>query len=116
VMTTSTASSAMASMSGMSGMSLGPRGCSMPMMFKAGFNVSSLTPETCSNTTSELFTFNANASQGWVALNLVNAGAISRLSVSLDGHSMFVYAADGLFVNVQEVNVGFPIMCHEPRR
>jgi hypothetical protein len=38
-------------------------------------------------------------------LNLVNAGSVSRLSVSQDGYSMFVYAADGLFVRLQEVKV-----------
>ncbi|KAK5078743.1 hypothetical protein LTR51_000934 [Lithohypha guttulata] len=103
---TSTSTSPMASMSGMADMSnLGPKGCSMQMMFKPGFNASSLPPETCSNTTSELFMFNADASQGWVAFHLVNAAAVSRLSVSLDGHSMLVYAADGLYVEPQEVKV-----------
>lgn len=77
------------------------------MMFKPGFNASSLPPETCSNTTSELFMFNVDASQGWTAFHLVNAAAVSRLSVSLDGHSMFVYAADGLYVKPQEVKVSF---------
>lgn len=51
--------------------------------------------------------FNADASQGWVAFHLVNAAAVSRLSVSLDGHSMLVYAADGLYVEPQEVKVSF---------
>ncbi|KIV94133.1 hypothetical protein, variant 2 [Exophiala mesophila] len=86
-------------------MTLGPRGCSPPMMFRPGFNASSLPLETCTNTTSELFTFTADASRGWTALHLVNAGAVSRLSVSLDGHSMFVYEADGLYVTLQEVQV-----------
>lgn len=45
--------------------------------------------------------------QGWLALNLVNAGAVSKLAVSLDSHSMFVYAADGLFTAMQEVKVSF---------
>jgi len=49
--------------------------------------------------------FDVDASQGWAAVHLVNAGAVSRLSVSLDGHSMFVYAADGLYVEPQEVQV-----------
>merc|ERR1712000_188033 len=103
---TMTSTSPMATMSGMADMSsLGPKGCSMQMMFKPGFNASSLPPETCSNTTSELFMFNVDASQGWTAFHLVNAAAVSRLSVSLDGHSMFVYAADGLYVKPQEVKV-----------
>ena len=84
---------------------LSPRGCMPPMMFKPGFNVSSLPPETCENTTSPLLTIPADQSKGWLALNLVNSGAVSALSVSLDAHTMFVYAADGLFVELQEVNV-----------
>ncbi len=77
------------------------------MMFRPGYNVSSLPPRTCSNTTSPLLTIVANHMQGWLALNLVNAGAVSKLAVSLDSHSIFVYAADGLFTAVQEVKVSF---------
>ncbi|KIW52028.1 hypothetical protein, variant 6 [Exophiala xenobiotica] len=103
---TNTSTSSMATVSGIADMSsLGPKGCSMQMMFKPGFNASSLPPEICSNTTSEQFMFDVDASQGWAAVHLVNAGAVSRLSVSLDGHSMFVYAADGLYVEPQEVQV-----------
>ncbi|KAJ5318538.1 CAZyme family AA1 [Penicillium atrosanguineum] len=65
----------------------------------------SLPPETCTNTSSSLLTIPANHTRGWIALNLVNSGAVSKLSVSLDGHSMFVYAADGLYVEMQEVEV-----------
>merc|ERR1712000_93630 len=91
---------------GMSGMdSLGPRGCMPPMMFKPGFNMSSLPPETCTNTSSSLLSISADPSRGWLALNLVNSGAVSALRVSLDNHSMFVYAADGLYTRLQDVNV-----------
>jgi hypothetical protein len=83
--------------------SLSPRGCTPPMMFKPGFNTSSLPAETCTNTTSALLTIPANHTLGWLALNLVNSGAVSALRVSLDAHSMFVYAADGLYVQLQEV-------------
>ncbi|KAJ6105299.1 hypothetical protein N7523_010109 [Penicillium sp. IBT 18751x] len=86
-------------------MALGLRGCTPPMMFRSGYNVSSLPPETCMNTTSPQLTITANASQGWLALNLANSGAVSALRVSLDSHSMHVYAADGLYVNTQEVKV-----------
>jgi len=103
----------MSSMSTMLGMapgmdSLTPRGCMPPMMFKPGFNISSLPPESCTNTTSELLTIPANKTQGWLALNLVNAGSVSKLGVSLDAHSMYVYASDGLFVALQEVKVRIP--------
>ena len=86
--------------------SLGPRGCMPPMMFKPGFDASSLPPETCTNTSSPLLSIPANHTNGWLALNLVNSGAVSRLRVSLDAHTMFVYAADGLYVEMQEVKVG----------
>ncbi|KAJ0414301.1 hypothetical protein BJY00DRAFT_321107 [Aspergillus carlsbadensis] len=61
-------------------MGLGPRGCMPPMMFKPGYNITSLPAETCVNTTSQ-----------------------PNLQVSLDSHSMYVYAVDGLYVNLQEV-------------
>ncbi|KAJ8097160.1 multicopper oxidase-domain-containing protein [Lipomyces tetrasporus] len=97
--------SSMSSMSTMSDMTLNARGCTPPMMYRSGFNISSLPTETCTNTSSSLLTIPADPSRGWLALNLVNAGSVSRLSVSLDAHSMFVYAADGLFVDLQEVKV-----------
>ncbi|EON65842.1 hypothetical protein W97_05084 [Coniosporium apollinis CBS 100218] len=105
VMSTMMPMSSMSSMSDMGSSPLGPHGCTPPMMFKPGYNLTSLPPETCTNTTSSLLTIPANYSQGWLALNLVNAASVSRMSVSVDAHSMFVYAADGLFVALQEVKV-----------
>jgi Multicopper oxidase len=98
------------SMSGMSGMSgnmgpLDPRGCSPVMMFRPGYNMDSLPSSTCTNTTSDLLRIPANTTQGWLSLNLVNAASVAKMSVSLDGHSMYVYGADGLFVALQEVQV-----------
>lgn len=61
---------------------------------------------TCTNNSSPLLSIPADPTRGWLALNLVNSGAVSKLCVSLDGHSMFVYAADGLYVQLQEVKVG----------
>ncbi|KAL1582258.1 hypothetical protein WHR41_09127 [Cladosporium halotolerans] len=86
-------------------MSLGPRGCMPPTMFRPGFNASDLPPETCTETMAPLLTIPANFSSGWLALNLVNAGSTTKLTVSLDSHTMYVYAADGLFVKMQEVEV-----------
>lgn len=80
-------------------------------MFNPGYNASSLPPDTCTNTTSSLLNISANSNTGWLALNLVNSGAVSALRVSLDGHSMFVYAADGSFVQLQEVKVNFFWLC-----
>ncbi|KAK3115344.1 hypothetical protein LTR53_005429 [Teratosphaeriaceae sp. CCFEE 6253] len=84
---------------------LGPRGCTPPGMFRPGYDIGSLLPETCVNTSSSLLTIKADHAQGWLFLHLVNAGATTKLSVSLDAHTMFVYAADGLFVEMQEVKV-----------
>lgn len=85
---------------------LGPRGCTPPEMFRPGYDINSLLLETCANTTSSSPTIKADDAQGWLFLHLVNAGATTKLSVSLDAHTMFVYAADGLFVEMQEVKVG----------
>lgn len=41
---------------------------------------------------------------GWLSI-LSMPGAVSKLAVSLDSHSMFVYAADGLFTELQEIKV-----------
>lgn len=108
-MSTMTSTPPMSTMSPMSSMqamtTLNARGCTPPMMFKLGFNVSSLPPEKCANTTSTQLTIPANSTQGWLALNLVNSGSVSKLGVSLDAHSMYIYAADGLYVTLQEVKV-----------
>lgn len=86
-------------------MARGPRSCTPPMMFRPGYNISSLPPETCTNPTSPQLTIPANALQGRLALNLVNSGVVSALRVSLDSYLMYVYAADGLYVTLQEVKI-----------
>jgi len=108
--------STMASMSQMASSmpmptSLNARGCAPPMMFKPGYNLSSLPPESCTNTSAPLYTIQANDTDGWLALNLLNAGSVSKLAVSLDSHSMYVYAADGLYVTLQEIkaSIQFPL-------
>ncbi len=75
------------------------------MMFKPGYNIDSLPASTCTNTTSDLLRILANMTQGWLSLNLVNAASVAKISVSLDGHSMYVYAADGLYVALQKAEV-----------
>ncbi|KAI9680058.1 MAG: hypothetical protein M1817_005074 [Caeruleum heppii] len=84
---------------------LSPRGCSAPMMFRSGFDAKSLPPESCLPTTTEYLTIQANQTQGWLALNLVNSGSVSKLSISLDAHSFYVYAADGLYTELREAKV-----------
>lgn len=74
-------------------------------MFRHGYNASDLPPDTCTNALLPLLTISANQTQGWLALNLVNSGMFIMLYVSLDAHTIFVYAADGVYVQMQEVNV-----------
>ncbi|KAK3669153.1 hypothetical protein LTR78_010966 [Recurvomyces mirabilis] len=90
---------------GMEMSSLNALGCTPPMMFNPGYSIDSLPPVTCTNTTAALLTITKIRSQGWLALHLVNAAATSKLQVSLDAHTMFVFAADGLYVEMQEVKV-----------
>ena len=103
---TTMSSNAMASAgSSMPMTGLSPRGCTPTMMFRQGLNSSSLPLDTCANSTSTLLNIPANTTEGWLALNLVNSGGVSMLRVSLDSHSMYVYMADGLYVDVQNVKV-----------
>lgn len=81
------------------------RGCTPPNMFNPGYSLDDLPTPTCVNTTAALLVIPANDTNGWLALHLVNAGSVAKLSVSLDSHAMYVYEADGLFVNLQEVKV-----------
>lgn len=96
--------------------SLNALGCTPPMMFKPGYSINSLAPVTCTNTTSPLLTIPADYSQGWLALHLVNAAATSKLQVSIDAHSMYVFAADGLYVEMQEIKVVILSLQHAFRR
>ena len=91
-------------------MALSPRGCGQPMQFKAGYNASYLNPETCTNTSTPLEVIYTNGAE-WMAFHLVNAGVTAQLSFSFDHHDMWVYAADGLYVELQNVQV-LSVMIH----
>ncbi|CAE6471189.1 unnamed protein product [Rhizoctonia solani] len=52
-----------------------------------------------SNTTFEVFT--VKKSNGWVAFNLLNSGALWDLRVSIDSHKMYFFAADGHYTKIQ---------------
>lgn len=93
---------------GMEMSSLNALGCTPPMMFNPGYSIDSLPQVTCSNTTAPLLTIPVMRSHGWLALHLVNAAATSKMQVSLDAHTMFVFAADGVYVEMQEVKVATP--------
>lgn len=85
-------------------MGLSPRGCSQPMMFKEGYDASYLNPEVCVNTSTPLETIYTNGAS-WISFNIVNAAVVTGLSFSLDSHSLWVFAADGPYVEPQKVEV-----------
>ena len=76
---------------------LSPQGC-----VSAGVNNVQTSNETCVNTTSSLTLIPVDASQEWAALNIVNTGSVSALSFSIDSHSMWIYAVDGVYVSPRE--------------
>lgn len=86
---------------------LNARGCMPPMQFNPGYSIDDLPSVTCTNTSAPRLMIPAKVSSGWLSLHLVNAGATAKLRVSVDAHTMFVYAADGVFVQMQEVEVSF---------
>ena len=78
----------------------------MNTMLGPGFNnTRSLPPQACSNTPSGLAVIHVDEANGWVVLHLANTGLLSDLAFSIDGHSMIVYAADGLYVELSEIQV-----------
>ncbi|KAK0615537.1 Laccase abr2 [Lasiodiplodia hormozganensis] len=110
-MTTDTMATEMASMDNMrrramEGSSMADMCMSMASTTTAAASAAAMSPmasSTCTNMTAPLLAINANYTRGWLALNMVNGGSITKLSVSLDSHSMHVYAADGFYVKPQEV-------------
>jgi FtsP/CotA-like multicopper oxidase with cupredoxin domain len=49
-------------------------------------------------------TFSVNAAAGWAAITFINTGGISGLEISIDSHKMYVYAADGRYIEPQLVD------------
>ncbi|KAB5589622.1 Multicopper oxidase [Ceratobasidium theobromae] len=88
-----------------------PKGCMSPN--NTLFNIfSGAKPELaspkvfyeCENTTTSLQHWVINKHDKWVAFNLLNSGSIWDLRISIDSHDLYVYAADGSFVNIKKVN------------
>ncbi|KAF8680927.1 multicopper oxidase family [Rhizoctonia solani] len=55
----------------------------------------------CTNSNTSFEVFSAKQSDGWVAFNLLNSGALWDLRVSIDSHKMYFFAADGHYTKVQ---------------
>jgi FtsP/CotA-like multicopper oxidase with cupredoxin domain len=59
----------------------------------------------CIDTNTPLHVISVKQSDGWAYLALVNLGGTDQLKFSIDGHKMYVFAADGNFHFPQEVDV-----------
>ncbi|CAE6431489.1 unnamed protein product, partial [Rhizoctonia solani] len=55
----------------------------------------------CTNSDTSFEVFSVKQSDGWVAFNLLNSGALWDLRVSIDSHKMYFFAADGHYTKVQ---------------
>ncbi|KAG8738252.1 hypothetical protein FRC12_016826 [Ceratobasidium sp. 428] len=55
----------------------------------------------CVNSATPFKVFTVKQSDGWVAFNLLNSGALWDLRVSIDSHKMYFFAADGQYTQVQ---------------
>ncbi|KAG9084166.1 hypothetical protein FS749_005431 [Ceratobasidium sp. UAMH 11750] len=58
----------------------------------------------CVNSATPFKVFTVKQSDGWVAFNLLNSGALWDLRVSIDSHKMYFFAADGHYTNIQVAN------------
>ncbi|CUA78325.1 laccase TilA, putative [Rhizoctonia solani] len=55
----------------------------------------------CTNSNTSFEVFSVNQSDGWVAFNMLNSGALWDLRVSIDSHKMYFFAADGHYTKDQ---------------
>ncbi|CAE6408440.1 unnamed protein product [Rhizoctonia solani] len=55
----------------------------------------------CTNPNTSFEVFSVNQSDGWVAFNMLNSGALWDLRVSIDSHKMYFFAADGHYTKDQ---------------
>ncbi|KAG9122061.1 hypothetical protein FRC07_001717 [Ceratobasidium sp. 392] len=58
----------------------------------------------CKNTTTPLQHWEVNQNDRFVAFNLLNSGALWDMRVSIDSHTLYVYAADGDYVRIKKAN------------
>ncbi|KAG8704109.1 hypothetical protein FRC08_002443 [Ceratobasidium sp. 394] len=58
----------------------------------------------CKNTTTPLQHWVVNKNDRFVAFNLLNSGALWDMRVSIDSHTLYVYAADGEYIRIKKAN------------
>jgi FtsP/CotA-like multicopper oxidase with cupredoxin domain len=88
--------------------SLDPTGCIQPIWSFVD-QVGNRNPRTCANTTSSYGLYDSAAfsddSGNYAALHIINAAGTYEHCFSIDGHDMWIVAADGDFVQPQKVQV-----------
>lgn len=60
--------------------------------------------DVCTATSGEVEIVSVDASAGWASINMVSAAGVDTLEVSIDNHTMYVYATDGAYIVPQPVN------------
>jgi FtsP/CotA-like multicopper oxidase with cupredoxin domain len=60
--------------------------------------------DVCTATNGQVEVISVDASAGWASINMVSAAGVDTLEVSIDNHTMFVYATDGAYIVPQPVN------------
>lgn len=60
--------------------------------------------DVCTPTSGPMTLFTVDPAAEWAAFNFINTGGISGLEISIDSHQMYVYAADGLYIQPQLVD------------
>lgn len=94
----------------LNGSSITAKGCVPPLPALEGkfpSNPSALPAsayDVCSPTSGEVEVVSVDASSGWASINLVSVAGIDTLEVSIDNHTLYVYATDGAYIVPQAVN------------
>ena len=71
-------------------------------------NFSKLPPtvfDVCVPSKGPIEVINVDPADGWISINIINAGTVSSLGVSIDEHPMWIYAADGRHIQPVLVDV-----------
>lgn len=94
----------------LNGSSITAKGCVPPLPALEGRfpNKPSALPasayDVCTATSGEVEVVSVDASAGWASINMVSAAGVDTLEVSIDNHTMYVYATDGAYIVPQPVN------------
>ncbi|KAF2228885.1 multicopper oxidase [Viridothelium virens] len=95
----------------LNGQNITAQGCSPPGIAEIEgnfqFNLSALPPVlaySCNATNTIPSVFNVNSTARWASFNFILSASVQTPMVSIDDHEMWVYAADGHFVQPQRVD------------